>query len=156
MNWIIRKSNKLSAHTYLDEILKPLDKYIELYNWVLTDIDGGAHAFGLPIDFDHEYFILSPGDFRKILNGRFQFYWGIIFAVPKAIDIKLDDDNLPYAEGNDLIWESGHIQYPDAEIEIACVDSGYTIVKFSREDISDKFKSYFDEALTLDDFKSKY
>jgi len=155
MNWIIRKSNKLSAHTYLGEILKPLDEYIELYNWIITDIDGGENLSELPIDYEHDYFVLSATDFRKILNGRFQFYWGIILAVPKFIDIKLDQDNLPYSEGNDMIWENSHIQYQEAEIEIACVDSSYTIVKLTKKELSDKFKTYFDEAITLDKFNSK-
>jgi len=75
---------------------------------------------------------------------------------PKSIDIKFDEDNLPYVEGNPHIFENGHIQCPDAEIEIDCFDSSYTIVKFANKLLSDKFKDYFDEALTIDKFNSKY
>jgi hypothetical protein len=153
MNWIIRKSKKLSAHTYLNEVLKPLDEYIEAYNWILSDIEGGGNLSELPIDYEQDYFILSPKEFRKILNSHFQFYWGTIIAVPMSLDIKVNKDNLPYTEGNDLIWKNDHIQYPDAEIEIDCVDSGYTIAKFSKEDLSNKFKTYFDEAVDLEKFR---
>ncbi len=156
LNWIIRKSKKLSAHTFLEEILKPLDEYIESYNWILSDIEGGGDLSQLPIDYEQDYFKLSPEEFRKILNSHFQFYWGTILAVPTSLDIKVDEDNSPYTEGNNLIWENGNIQYPDGEIEIDCFDSGYTIVKFTNEILSEKFKNYFDEAITLDEFKSKY
>lgn len=130
MNWIIRKSEKLSAHTYLKEVLKPLDKYIESYNWILSDIEGGGDLSELPIDYERDYFILSPKEFRKILNSYFQFYWGTILAVPTSVEIKVDDGNLPYTEGNNLIWQNGHIQYPDTEIEIDCVDAAIPLRNF--------------------------
>jgi hypothetical protein len=67
--------------------------------------------------------------------------------------VKLNVNDLPYAEGNAMIWKNGNLQHPDAEIEIVCFDSGYTIVKFTRQDLSDKFKAYFDEAIELEKFK---
>lgn len=143
-------------HTHLEEVHKPLDEYVDNYNWILSDIEGGGDISELPFDYDQEYFILSSDEFRKILESYFQFYWGAILAVPKAVDIKLDEDQIPYVEGNTHIFENGHIQHPNAEIEIDCFDSGYTIVKFTNESLSDKFMAYFDEALTMDKFNSKY
>lgn len=143
----------MDFHTDLGAILKPLDEYIEGYNWILSDIDGCGDLKELPIDYEHDYFLLSPNEFRKILNKRFQFYWGSIIGVPIHLAIKIDEDNLPYAEGNDLIWRNNNMQYPDAEIEIDCVDSGYTIVKFSKQELSNKFKTYFEEAIELEKFK---
>jgi len=43
MNWMIRNSKKISYHTHLDEILKPLLGYIDGYNWILSDLDGGGY-----------------------------------------------------------------------------------------------------------------
>lgn len=71
-------------------------------------------------------------------------------------DIKVDESNLPGADGNSIVWEEGNIQHPDAEIEIVCFDSGYTIVKFRNRLLSDKFKAYFDEAIDLKKFISKW
>ncbi len=71
---------------------------------------------------------------------------------PICIEIQLDENNLPYAEGNNLIWKNGNLQYQGAEIEVICVDSGYTIVKFTKEDLSEKFKAYFEEAIELEKF----
>ena len=45
MNWIIRKSAKITDHTYLDEILKPLLKHIDDYNWILSDLDGDGNIW---------------------------------------------------------------------------------------------------------------
>lgn len=52
MNWIIRKSAKITGHTYLDEILKPLLKHIDDYNWILSDLDGGGELKELPINYE--------------------------------------------------------------------------------------------------------
>ena len=156
MDWILHKSNKLSCHTCLDEVLKPLNDHIESFNWILSDIDGGPHMSELPINYELDYFILSPAEFRKILDTKFQFYWGVILAVPVTYNIKIDESNLPFAEGNPYLFENGNIQYPDAEFEIDCFDSGYTIVKFKNKMLSERFKGFFDEASSLDSFNSKY
>lgn len=157
MNWIIRNSKKISYHTHLDEILKPLLGYIDDYNWILSDLDGGGYLEGSPIDYERDYFVLSPSEFRKVLNCQVQLYWGVIIGVPTSTEIKINEDQLPYAEGNEVIWQDGNLQYPDAEIEIICFDSGYTIVKFTREYLSNKFKDYFEaDAIPLQKFTSKY
>lgn len=154
MNWIIRKSKKISFHTHLDEILKPLLDYIDDYNWILSDLDGGGGLEDLPIDYEHDYFILTPNEFKKILLSQVQFYWGVIIGVPASFELKVDENNLPCAEGNRLIWENDNFQYPGSEIEIICVDSGYTIVKFTKKELSDKFKDYFgNDAIELEKFK---
>ncbi|MBS1526807.1 MAG: hypothetical protein JST19_14220 [Bacteroidetes bacterium] len=156
MNWVIRKSSKITCHTVIGEILRPLDDYIDAYNWVLADIEGGGDLSGLPIGYEHEYFILPSKEFRKIIDSDFQFYWGAVLAIPISIDIHLDEKKLPHVEGYPFIFENGLIQYPGAEIEIDCFDSGYTIVKFTNETMSDIFKTYFTEALAIDTFQSKY
>jgi len=157
MNWIIRNSKKISFYTHLDEILKPLLERIDNYNWVLSDLDGNGGIQDLPIDYENDYFILSASDFKKILDSQTQFYWGVIIGVPTSFEVKIDENNLPYAEGSELIWQNGNLQYPDAEIEIICFDSSYTIVKFTNEYLSDKFKEYFEaDAIPLQKFTSKY
>jgi hypothetical protein len=150
-----QESKKLSGHTYLGEILKPVFGYIDNYNWILSDLDGGAY-YDLPIDYEHDYFVLPSPEFKKILNSDMQFYWGVIIAVPISLDVKIDENNLPYAEGNEVIWKEGNLQYPNAEIEIACVDSSYTIVKFNNQELSEKFIDYFTEAKPLEKFTHKY
>jgi hypothetical protein len=153
MDWIIRYSKKMRSHTYLNVILAPFEEQIDNYNWVLTELEYNSNTEGLPVDLDTNYFILSPVDFNILLKADIQIWWGVILAIPISHEVKLDIDDLPYAEGNKLIWKNGNLQHPDAEIEIVCFDSGYTIVKFTRQDLSDKFKAYFDEAIELEKFK---
>jgi hypothetical protein len=157
MNWIIRKSKQISAHTYLEEILRPISDTIDNYNWILSDLDGGGYTEGSPIDYEHDYFVLPASKFRQVLDSHIQFYWGVIIGVPASFEIKINENNLPYAEGSELIWRDSSLQYPDAEIEIVCFDSGYTIVKFTNENLSNKFKAYFEsDAIPLQKFTSKY
>ena len=156
MNWVIRYSKKIQGHTYLEEILAPIREDIKDYNWIIADLDFGDWNEELPINMDEECFILSPAKFDILLNANVQIYWGVILGIPKRFDIVIDEANLPFAEGNGLIWKNGNIQYPDAELEIVCVDSGYTIVKFTNEDLSKKFRDYFPEAVELEKFSAKF
>ncbi len=82
MNWVIDKSKKMPYHTYLEQLLKPLDEYLDSYNWLLCDIEGGGDLSNLPIDYEQEYFVLSPQEFRTILDNYFQFWWGAILGIP--------------------------------------------------------------------------
>lgn len=153
MNWIIGKSEKIQFHTYLDEIIAPIRDDVRDFNWIIADVEFASWNEGLPVNMDDEYFILSPDKFKELLDAHVQFWWGVILGVSKAFDIVLDETKLPFAEGNGSIWKNGNIQYPDAEIEIVCVDSSYTIVKVKSELLSKKFHDYFPEAVELEKLK---
>jgi hypothetical protein len=156
MNWIIRKTNKLSGHTYLNEVLIPILDDLEGFNWLLCDLEFGYTGMTeLPINMDEDYFLLSENEFNKLLNADVQIYWGVILGIPPSINIEIDKDNLPYAEGNGVVVKNGNIQHKDAQIEVICYDSGYTIVKFRDPYLSDKFKNYFTEAVELEKFRNK-
>ena len=152
MNWIIRNTSKIEFHTNLNEILKPISADLENYNWFLCDLDFMSDS-PLPINFDKDYFILKNEDFQKIADSRTQIIWGVISAVPKSFAVEVDTENLPFVEGNDLVWENGNLQVNNSEIEIIAFDSSYTIVKFTNQSLSEKFKNYFEEAIELDKFK---
>jgi hypothetical protein len=153
MNWVIGHNGKMQFHTYLDEILAPIRKDIKNFNWIITDVETyGGHPSNFPINMNDEYFILSPARFDELLDAHVQFWWGVILGVPKAFDIVVDETELPFGEGNELIWKNGNIQYPDAEIEIVCFDSSYTIVKFKTDLLSKKFHDHFPEAVELEKF----
>lgn len=128
-------------HTYLDLILEPIKDQIDNYNWIVTDIEMfSTIVTDPPVDMDTDYYILSPGEFKRLVDCEVQFWWGIFLAVPVSKEIQLDINNLPFLEGNKLIWKNGNLQYYTAEIEIDCIDSNYTIVKFSNQELSKKFK----------------
>jgi hypothetical protein len=99
-----------------------------------------------------DYFILSPEEFNILAHADAQIIWGVILGIPGIPPVTIDEDKLPYAEGNDLIWRNGNLQHPQAVIEIICFDSSYTIIKFKDINLSMKFKAYFEEAIELEKF----
>jgi hypothetical protein len=157
MDWILSKTKKMNFHTDLSVILKPIQGHINDFNWLISDLDFMASKT-IPLNFDDEYFLLSGEDLLSILNMHVQFIWAVIIAIPK--DVKVDElieDDIPYSEGNELIWKNGNIQHPEGKIEIVCFDSSYTIIKFADKYLSDKFKSFFgNEAIELEIFSSKF
>lgn len=153
MNWIIRKTDKLEFHTNLKELLKPILKEIESYNWVISDFDFISDK-ELPILHEKHFYALSNQEFSKILNSKTQFIWGVICGFPKDEEIVIQENNLPFAEGNDLIWENENFQIDNSTIEIIAFDSAYSIIKFKDKNLSNLFKKHFDEAIELEKFNS--
>ncbi len=154
MNWVISKSKKIKFHTHLNEILKPIIDDISELNWLLSDLEFTfmEDYDHLPMNFNKDYSIVSSSEFNIILNTNIQIIWGVIIGIPQKYEIKIDERNIPYSEGNDDIWVDNNFQNENAEIEIICFDSSYTIVKFRNKELSDKFKAYFQEAISLEKF----
>ncbi|GAA4316791.1 hypothetical protein GCM10023184_00150 [Flaviaesturariibacter amylovorans] len=82
-----------------------------------------------------------------------QTLWAFIAAVPKEVSLEIDEDSLPWADGNPYIWKLGHFELDQSEVEIICWDGSYTIVKFRTAVLPDRFKEYFPEALPLSDYE---
>lgn len=153
MNWIIDKTDKLRCHTLLSELTKPLQQYLPSYKWLFSDLDFITNDLShLPINFEKDYFILTSEDFQKIADQDVQIIWGALLAVSKIEEILVGERNLPFVDGNDNIWRNGHMQLDNAQIEIDCFDSSYTIVKFKSSEMSKSFKDYFSEAIELEKF----
>ncbi len=151
MNWIINNTKKLSFHTNLSELLKPIIGHLNSFHWILSDLDFISNE-ELSINFEKDFFILSNEDFTKLLDSNTQIIWGVICAIQKNELINFDKNNLPFADGNDLIWKNDNFQINNSTIEIIAFDSTYTIIKFKDKLLSEKFKSYFDEAIELEKF----
>ncbi len=156
MNWILRKSNKFDYHTNLKEIVKPIFDDIANLNWIVADLEFTIWDDSKPpINMEEDHMLLDPAGFKILADADAQIVWGAFIGIPPNHKILVDTDNLPFVEGNPLVWKNGNIQYPDAIIEIDCFDSGYTMVKFTDEVLSNKFKAYFPEAVELEKFKNK-
>lgn len=141
-------------HTHLGVILTPLKEDIKNFQWLIADVEYQWAEDDFPLNMEDEYLIVSPDTFQRVLNQNTQIIWGSFLGMPKSKKLKIDTEDIPYVESNPLVWEPGNIQHPEALIEIDCIDSGYTIVKFVLKDLSDKFKAFFgDEAIELSKFK---
>jgi hypothetical protein len=105
------------------------------------------------IDFDHDYFVLNKEQFEKLYQSNTQIIWGIISAIPK--NVELNSNLISNLSAEDLnAWKSNEFLIPESYVEIVAFDSGYTIVKFKDEKLSNKFKEYFGkQAIDLEKFK---
>ncbi|MFZ4929650.1 hypothetical protein [Chryseobacterium sp. Mn2064] len=155
MNWIIRSTKKVKFHTNLHEVLKPIWNDLAVYKWILTDLDFISDQL-LPINFDEDYFILDHPEFEQIYESNTQIIWGILSAVPN--NIEPDTSALSTLSAEDTnVWKPDHFLIQGSMLEIIAFDSGYTIVKFKDQSLSDKFKDYFQEqAVDLQKFNEKY
>ncbi|MGB8193703.1 MAG: hypothetical protein WCF67_17355 [Chitinophagaceae bacterium] len=157
MNWVLKKSKKFSFHTDLREVTFPFKEEIQKFNWLISDLAFiKGDLVSIPLNYEQDYFLLSPEQFLNLALTDTQIIWGAILAIPTEIELRLNDEDLPYVEGNEKIWNDGNIQLNEAVIEIDCYDSSFTIVKFKSTILSDKFREYFPEAIGLSKFRSKY
>jgi len=149
MDWLIRESEQIRFHTDLRAILAPFTDNLDKYCWFISDLELLPDQFQrLKINLDLDYLLLSAKELKTIWDA--QFIWGTILAIPRSLTLTFRPDVLPYVEGNDSIWRPGNIQLKEAEIEIDCFDSGYTIVKFRNTELSDTFIANFPEASRLE------
>jgi len=156
MNWILRHSDKFDYHTNLKAVLAPIIEDIRDLKWLISDLEYTSwEKEALPINMVDDYLVLSRDQFSEVAEADMQIIWGVLLGIPEDQVIDVDAEQLPYADGNALVWKNGNIQHPQAIIEVICFDSGYTIVKFKEEVLSNKFRAFFLEAVELERFKNK-
>ncbi|KPH15205.1 hypothetical protein [Chryseobacterium sp. ERMR1:04] len=155
MNWIIRSTKIVKFHTNLHEVLKPIWEDLIDYDWVLTDLDFVTNN-EIPISLDKDYFVLSNEEFETLYQSRTQIIWGIISAIPKNSQLDFSIiSKLPAEHEN--AWKPNEFLIKESFLEIVAFDSGYTIVKFKDEKLSNQFKEYFQEqAIDLQKFNDKH
>lgn len=154
MNWIIKNTCKLKFHTNLKALLKPIEDDIKELKWFVSDLEiNTSEMQKLPINNEKDWFLISSLEMNILRQTDTQIIWGVFSGINNNLEIKTDQIELPFAEGNDMIWENGNLQIESSRIEIIAWDSSYTIVKFTDKELSEKFKSYFEEAIKLEDFK---
>jgi hypothetical protein len=153
MNWIIRSTKKIESHTNLNNLLSSWLDVTE-FNWLMSDIDVVTFSNEkLNYEFQKNYSVISSENFKKIIETNIQIIWGVISAVKKNEMPTFDQVNFPYVEGNDDVWKNNKFQVKNSIFEITAWDSSYTIIKFKDQELSQKFKSHFDEAIELDKFE---
>lgn len=140
----------------MDVLLKPIEKELHRYKWLISDLEINAlERENLPINHEQEWFLISAEEMEQLRNTRTQIIWGAFSAIDKNEEIEITEETLPFAEGVEEIWKDGNLQVQKSEIEIIAWDSSYTIIKFTDEKISNKWKEYFDEAIALENYKWK-
>lgn len=156
MNWIIRNTSKLKFHTNLKVILIPIENEVKDLKWLVSDLEiNTSEMEKLPIDHEKDWFLISSNEMNVIRGTDTQIIWGVFSGIHNKQEIYPNKIDLPFAEGNEQIWEDRNLQVKNSLIEIIAWDSSYTIVKFTDNKMSDKFKKYFQEAIELEKYKWK-
>jgi len=156
MNWIIRSIKTLKFHTNLKETLQPIWNDLTDYDWILADLEYMPNGNIIPIDYEHDYFLLNHEQFDDLYQSQIQIIWGIISAIPKNTNLDLSLISILSAE-DENVWKSNKYLIQESFLEIVAFDSGYTILKFKDENLSNQFKEYFKEqAIDLQKFTDKY
>ena len=156
MNWIIRSTSKLKFHTNLKILLMPIENEIKELKWLISDLEiNTSEMEKLPINHEKDRYLISATEMNTIRDTDTQIVWGAFSGILNTQEIEPNQINLPYAEGNEQIWKNGNLQVMNSKIEIIAWDSSYTIVKFTDDKMSNKFKEYFQEAIELEKYKWK-
>jgi hypothetical protein len=62
----------------------------------------------------------------------------------------------PYADGNPGFWvENPKLQHPLAKVEIVCFDSSLTLLFSKDQEIGERFKDYFRDAVDIKEYIKK-
>ena len=137
-------------------LLKPIENEIQNLKWLISDLEIISSEMNkLPINHEKDWFIISSKEMNNICETDTQIVWGAFCGIDINAELKTDQIEFPYADGNGEIWKNGNLQVENSIIEIIAWDSSYTIVKFTEKKMSDKFKEYFDEAIELENYKWK-
>lgn len=140
----------------MDILLEPIKSEIKRFIWLISDLEiNTSEMEKLPINHEKDWFLISAEEMEELRNSDTQIIWGAFSAMDKDLEIEITEEILPFAEGVTEIWKDGNLQVEQSEIEIIAWDSGYTIIKFTDEKLSNKWKEYFGEAIELEKYKWK-
>lgn len=152
-SWVITDTSKLKYHTNLSVLFEPIKEDILNLKWLVSDLEfTNWNCEKLPINHEKDWFMISSEEMKSICETEAQIIWGVFVGIDKDLELNPRKIEIPYADGNANIWKSGNLQIENSKVEIIAWDSSYTIVKFTDQKMSDKFKEYFDEAIKLEDY----
>jgi hypothetical protein len=161
VNTILRESAKMPFHTDIQAVFRAFGGRQKEFNWLLTDIEAyGVPALSLLRETSQSFLWLAGTELTLLLEEAehsVQFIWGVLSGFRPEVDAEHQPlDIYPFANGNSALWQPDvQIQHPLAEVEIVCWDSGYTMLLSRDQDLTQRFRSYFPEAVDLDEYNCR-
>jgi hypothetical protein len=157
MNTLLEASSRMAYPTDLRVVFEALGGRQREFNWLLTDLELNCYPPGLTYRPDVRASgtrWLSGTELSEIVEEHeIQFIWGVLsrFRLGVAIDVTTLG-TYPYADGNRALWEPNvSIQHPLAEVEIVCWDSTATLLLCRDDDLTQRFRRFFPEAVDLNE-----
>jgi len=148
MNLILENSHQVRFFTDVGLVIEALGIECSDYDWYVSDVETNIPCSELDGSGSGQW--LTGAELKSILTrGEMQFIWGVFSAVPKGLRPKIT--NAPFADGNSKYWSDPGVkpQLAGAEFEIACWDSGATILVGISDSQSDSFRARFSDARSL-------
>ena len=130
------------------------------FDWLLTDVELNHYPPGLTYrpEARSDSRWLSGSELSEVVEQYdIQFIWGVLsgFRPGIAIDVTTLGAH-PHADGNKALWEPDvSIQHPSAEVEIVCWDATATLLLSRDDDLTQRFRRFFPEAVDLNEHNRK-
>jgi hypothetical protein len=161
-NLLLSGAKSMPYFTDMRAIFDALPGACGRYDWLISDLDW----IWLSRDKDDgspdkslvgSTVLISGEELLKIIqSSQIQFVWAVFSALPKGVEPRLDERNLPFAEGNPDLWSgSPKPQLAEALFEIVCWDSTETLLIGLDDDSARSFKEAFPTAVDLDDYNQQ-
>lgn len=151
----------MKYYTDLAMVFRAIGQRQREFNWLVTNLECNTLPEGLwdtALDSTPEKAWWFTGDelTRFVESHDIQFIWAVLSGFRIGVNPDLSHlDLLPCADGNGDLWKPGvRIQHPQAEVEIVCWDSGATLLLACDRELSQRFRSFFPEAVDLDEYNA--
>ena len=147
------------VYTYMDIVMKPIQKEVAQYNWLIAEYDCNNYIEAIPID--KEYVWISGDELINILNqNKIQFIWGIFSAFPQDVllseilsyGIPSIEENYKKLYGTNPVG----VQHPLAVMDMVPCDSSWFILISKDNTIVDKFIAAFPESRDLEAYNAEH
>ena len=156
MNTLLKGPSLMQYYTDLRLVFQSFADRQQEFNWLITDLDCSV----FPADLDpHQPHWLSGQELtRLVAQQEVQFIWAVFSGFQPNVSIDLNHLELePYADGNSTLWQPGvTIQHPRAVVELICWDSSATLLLSRDDDLTQRFRAFFPEAIDLDVYNQQH
>ncbi len=156
---VINKKGE-SWYTQMGKVFDAIDNKQKEYNWLITDIDGGAPEKIWEYCNDGEDFCWLTGEqLSEIVREQdVQWVWAVLSGFDKNISLsEILAHPHPYADGYRGFWENPlSIQHPLASVEIVAWDSSLTLCFSRNEELVRDFLNFFPLSEDLAIYNAKF
>lgn len=140
-------------HTYLPKIFSAIRNVQNNYNWLITNYICYPKSEEIKERlFSKEYCWMDGGELTNMVEAEnLQWIWGLLSGFDKSIPLcKVLESPLPYVDSYNGFWKNPiSIQHPLASIEIAAIDSSYTLMISKDDTIISDFMNTFTQSEDL-------
>lgn len=142
-------------HTDLRRLFEALNGRQREFDWLLTDLELNVYPPGISYQSTQEGAVWLDGTALSAIveENDVQFIWGVLSGFPRGVRPDLSHlEPHPFACGNVELWAPDvQLQQPLAAVEIVCWDSSATILLSRDDDLSQRFREHFTDAVDLDE-----